>query len=340
MKEKNTQRLFIIGLAISTCTLLLLTIFGMIYFQKQIKRVTNDMDEEITKYQNHYAFIVCDDNKNFWNAVYEGAFSYGKGAGVYVELFGADLYDSYTTEELMEMAIAAKVDGIILYANELDAISEQIASADTNCIPVVTVLNDTYGSERISFVGVSSYHLGRTYAREIIKTATPKTKNVLLLIDKSNNDTSQILILNGLSDTLSNEGNHLNLNITTLSINSLSTFSIQETMRDIFVNKEEIPDIILCLNEKATTSVYQAIVDYNKVGEVVIIGYYTSEAILKAIDKGSIFSTITVDTTLLGEECVKTLNEYLETGYVNDYVTLEVDVISKHNVKEYLDERD
>ena len=244
MKEKNTQRLFMIGLAISTCILLLLTILGMIYFQKQIKKVTNDMEEETSKYQYHYAFIVCDDNKNFWNAVYEGAFSYGKESNVFVEMFGIDLYDAYTAEELMEMAIAAKVDGIILYANELDAISEQIASAYTNNIPVVTVINDTYGSKRISFVGVSSYHLGRTYAREIIKTATPETKNVLLLMDKSNNDTSQILILNGISETLSNEGNHLDLNITTLSINSLSTFSIQETMRDIFVYKEEIPDII------------------------------------------------------------------------------------------------
>ena len=61
-----------------------------------------------------------------------------------------------------------------------------------------------------------------------------------------------------------------------LAIDDSTTFSVEESIRKIFL-EEDVPDIIICLNELNTTCVYQTVVDYNKVGEVRILGNYTSD---------------------------------------------------------------
>lgn len=63
-------------------------------------------------------------------------------------------------------------------------------------------------------------------------------------------------------------------------------------------------------------------VDYNIVGQVYILGFYTSDTILQAVDKNIISATIAVDYRDMGSRCVDALNEYLDTGYVNDFSIL------------------
>lgn len=63
---------------------------------------------------------------------------------------------------------------------------------------------------------------------------------------------------------------------------------------------QTLPDIIICLNELSTTCVYQAVVDYNCVGEIAILGYYDTDTILKAIERNVITATISIDTEQMG----------------------------------------
>ena len=83
--------------------------------------------------------------------------------------------------------------------------------------------------------------------------------------------------------------------MTLVSVDDTNAFSVEESIRDIFM-EEELPDIIICLNELNTTCVYQAVVDYNKVGEVSILGYYDSETIINAIDRNVIYAKWNIKT--------------------------------------------
>ena len=53
----------------------------------------------------------------------------------------------------------------------------------------------------------------------------------------------------------------------------------------MFVNDENLPDVLVCMYEVVTECVYQALIDYNQVGNVKVIGFYYSDVILDAIDK-------------------------------------------------------
>ena len=72
-------------------------------------------------------------------------------------------------------------------------------------------------------------------------------------------------------------------------------------------------------------------------GQVSLIGYYTSETILNAIDKNIVDATIAIDTTQIGMSAVLALDEYSRTGHVNDFVTLDVSTVTIRNVERYLE---
>ena len=102
------------------------------------------------------------------------------------------------------------------------------------------------------------------------------------------------------------------------------------------MGEDKLPDIIICLNEINTTCVYQAVVDYNKVGVINIIGYYDSQTILKAIERNVIYATVSVDAKALGEYCIEALTEYNQMGHVSNYYSVDTAVIHADNVREYL----
>ena len=70
------------------------------------------------------------------------------------------------------------------------------------------------------------------------------------------------------------------------------------------------------------------VVDYNKVGEVEIFGYYTSPTIESAIRKNVIRSTIVIDTNQMGRVSVEALNEYRESGYVSEFYLIDASLVS------------
>lgn len=339
-KEKNkikkhsgsASRFLMVGIGF----ILLLTAVSTFYLRFQTNGAMK-LEQEYAQYDKHYVMITNDDSEYFWQSVYEGACEEGEKTNTYIERLGKNLTVSYTKAELLEIAIQAQVDGIIIEADESNEMVELINKAIRAGIPVVTVLNDCTNSERQSYVGVNNYTLGQKYAQQVIDASTEDTKNIMILIDADAEDSSQNIIYSGIRDAIEKTSTkEVPLVVETVSVNTKSTFSAEESIRDIFLNKEELPDIIICLDALNTTCAYQAAVDYNKVGEISIIGYYESETILKAIEHSIIFSTVTIDTTQMGAYCVESLNEYLNTGYVSDYITVDIKAINNSNVEEYL----
>lgn len=334
-KNHSLNNKSLVVVIITFAIMCILTVISIFYFNYQIMKTNKIQTQEYQSYTEHYAFITDDLYDSFWQEVYEGAQNKGEELNIKVERFGENIKNNYSKAELLRMAIASNVDGIILQGDESQEIKDLVAEAEANGIPVVTVLTDISNSSRKSFIGVGGYNLGKAYAREIIRIATSDTQKILLLIDNNKEENNQRIVLASMKETITSEGNFLNLDFETKLVDNYSSFSAEEDIRDIFLNTEALPDMIICLNEENTISAYQNVVDYNIVGKIEIIGYYTSETILKAIEKNVIASTIAVDTGLMGKACIDTLHTYIETGHVTDYVAIDVKSVTSENVKEY-----
>ncbi len=309
-------------------------------------------------YSRHYVMITGRDDADFWDRVYGSAQEEGKRQDAYVERFGENLAEEYSRDELLKLAVQAAVDGIIVPGDEEESTVGLIDEAVEEGIPIVTVMQDSTGSLRQCFVGNNSYNIGQEYGRQILEIlnhensaaemmvdgsgadAPGRPVKVLVLIDESRRDTSQNLILLGIRETLEKElGADYPAVVETAPVDNARNFSPEESIRDIFLDSEDMPDILVCLNAVYTRCAYQAAVDYNKVGTVQMLGYYDSDTILNAVAKNIVYSTIAVDTEQMGRFCVEALNEYLDTGYTNSYLAVDTRLIREQDALELLEEK-
>lgn len=224
------------------------------------------------------------------------------------------------------------MDGIIVQADESDEMTELINRAVDEGIAVITISEDNTKSERCCYVSIGNYDLGREYGRQIISLSGKGARNVLVLVSGYSNDFKQNLIWTGIQETIEIENQaHPPIQVSLMTIDDSNAFQAEEYIRDIFM-EEKLPDTIVCLNELNTTCVYQAVIDYNQVGKINILGYYDSETILKGIEREVINATISVDTNQMGQACVRALQEYRELGYTSEYFIADITLVDRNNV--------
>ena len=309
----------------------------LVFLWQRFYELSRSEEREFEIYDRHYVMITGREDSDFWDRVYESAQEEGKKRGVYVERFGEDLSVKYSRNELLRLAMQASVDGIIVPGDEEEETIALLQEVVEQGIPVVNVLQDSTGSIRQCFVGNNSYNLGQEYGRQILELLAEEEDDnpreeepadVLVLVDETRMDTSQNLILLGIRETLEDAEKEIGkVSVETSPVDNSRSFSSEESIRDIFLNSERLPDILVCLSAVHTRCAYQAAVDYNKVGTVQLLGYYDSDAILDAVAKKILYSTIAPDTEQMGRLCVQALDEYVETGYTNNYMAVDTHLI-------------
>lgn len=341
MKHRKKTYLFGILLVAIITIAGIITVSTMVFLRDTVDTAGIKGKEKLKEYKKHYVLITNDLEDPLWDSVYQGAIAKGEEDGAYLEYLGRNLSDQHSVSELLRIAINAKVDGIIVVGNEDDQTVDLINEAVEKGIPVVTVLNDCSLSLRQCFVGINSYSLGQQYGEQALNLLSEgEEQNVFVLMESSSEDTSKNTTFLGIKDMLEKGKKPQSIiKIQAVAIESKIAFSSEEKIRDVIINESNLPDIMICLNAVDTRCAYQAVVDYNKVGRIQILGFYESDTILSAIDKNIIHSSITFDGMQMGALCMQALSEYTDTGYVSAYFPVDTKLITTDNVSEYLKER-
>jgi len=331
---KKTVIPAIIGLLVAVAA----TIGVWLYYNRMVSNTSLEEMQETSQYSRHYVLITENPESNFWNSVYESAKNEAAKNDAYLEFAENGLSSDYAVSEYLEISIAAKVDGIIVESNGEPEVEELIEKAGENNIPVITVMEDTGNTEstRKSFVGINSYELGQAYGDAISQFVMNDTKKVLVLL---NEDEENANIFAYLKKTLKEKmPKEKQLEVEAYPVDNKTAFDTEETIRDIFLNEEWIPDILVCLEETDTECAYQALIDYNKVGVVNIIGCYPSDTILSAVDKGIVSAVFELNTEKIGKDSVNALIEFANMGHVSDYYSVDIEMITKENAQQNQDQ--
>lgn len=289
------------------------------------------------EYKKHYVLISKDNSTSFWQLVYESAKKEAEDNNIYLEQIGSNLSEKDSIADYLRISIASRADGIIVCPDGTDEVDDLINTAAGKGIPVITILNDAVNTKRVSFVGINSYELGLVYGEQILDQINKDTKNISILFHSSEANSMNDVVFNQIKKNLNDKLGENRVNISPYYISNANEFDSEEAIRDIFIDQDNLPDILVCMEEVDTECACQAIVDYNKVGKVTIIGSYSSEIILEAIRKNLASITVAMDTMQLGEQSVQALLEYQEMGYVNNYYNVDLHIINKKNVQIYED---
>lgn len=329
--RKNRTNLFVFLAAV--CILVVFYMTGESYYEGLTGK-SRQQEESGEVYRYKYDMIVDSPDSSFWQAFYGCAQDWAQKNDAILELKGSGKENDYTKLDYMNMSIASNADGIILQYSGEQGLEAKINEAVQKGIPVVTVMGDAVHSKRQSFVGVSDYQLGSAYGEKVAEYVTEDTQSILILLKKNIDDMNQSQIYTQISNAAqAKTGADAEIKVTGKNLLSTGTFETEEAVTDIFQQKDKVPDILVCMDEETTECARQAVLDFNLAGKVTIIGYYSSEDILTAVEKGVISVTCDVDTDQLGKYTIEALTEYQKEGRTNSYYNVDINFLDKDAVQ-------
>lgn len=333
--DARGQKPLVIAVFVSIAVMLVATITGFYYYAYATRRINDEDTVGSSMYEQYYA-LICDNNE-FNRQIYQFAKEKGDELGICVDMLSQRIDYNYTTEELFEIAMESQVDGIIVEAKDGQKMKGLIDKACNEGIDVVTLLSDSPDSLRRSSIQVGAYNLGKAYGQRVVSEKLRGNEQILVIANTANSESVQNLIFTGIKDTVNREaGEDSEIQFELHSVDGSDTFVMEEMIRSLFIDDERTPEIIICPDSQATEIVYQALVDYNKVGNVRVIGYHDSETVTAGIRQGVIEASIVVDVRELGEYSVEALSEYRATGFSSEYYSVDSKLIDASNVSEYV----
>ncbi len=330
MPARKTTALFIILLVI-TASLVLISTFLLIRVSTRAAGVVRQKQGEPYKY--HIMMIGERIDSAFWQEVYAGASEEGSRNSAIIELVGpASDADNKTPDEYINYAIDARVDGILAFINDKPATRQSLLTAASKGIPVITLENDVLNTSRESFVGVSSYELGKLLGG-LIHEAAGEVGNALVLINDVTMKSSGNIMLSSIQEAIQS---YPSLHVSPIGFNNSSRDSgYEELIRQRILNDTNL-EVIVCLNVEDTMRVAQTVIDLNKSDRIAIIAFRESKDILDYVRKGIVYAVVVIDARQMGMKAAASMFEFLETKHANDYVITDMHVVKKETVEEYL----
>lgn len=314
-----------------------LIVFGQyVYYQNHVTELDVSA-EDSRSYDRHYLFVSSDESQMLQD-IYDRTSDACEASGAYLEWCSKGAPENYTAAECIDISIAMKADGIIVYPDGSAGLEEAITRAYKEKIPVVTILRDLSSSGRVSYIGVSNYQKGEMYGGQLLSLMHKGEKEVCLLTDAGDTENETQLLYTQMVQAIRNGApSGKTMALRTERVDSRTDFDAEEVIRDILLGKER-PDILICQNIVQTECAIQALIEYNLVGDVQVIGYYVTESVLQALRQELIPVTITIDTQTLGEDSVQALDEYRELGRVSSYYNISLSGITPTTVDRYTQE--
>lgn len=328
------KRLFVLmAAALSAAGLIMAGIY--IYYLNRAQALGLEKAEP-AEYGRHYVFISSDRSqmmRDIFNDIYVAC----DGTGAYLEWCGSGTQQRYTAAECIDISIAMDADGIIVYPDGSGALEDSIRSAAEKGIPVVTILRDLPDSVRVSYVGVSNYQMGELYGGWLLSLMRKGTNRVCLLQDSGDSENEVQLLFTQMVQAVHNgSSNDEKMELVTREVDSTTDFDAEEVIRDILLG-QDAPDVLICRNSVQTECAVQALVDYNLVGNIQVIGYYVTDTILSALRQDLIPVTMTIDTHALGEDCAQALDEYLDLERTSNYYNITLDSLTPVTMDRFME---
>lgn len=285
------------GRAVLIALLLLVSTLSVWVSSRQLlSQSTQGETPDAHTYAYHIALIAQNAGSSLWQEVYESAAEEGRRQSALVERVGDSLVEPVSAERAMNMAIYENVDAILLQSEDSEAMSALIEKAWRRGIPVFTLLRDLPSTKRQAFVGLNDYFLGQEYGMRVLRIAGEQTRRVTVLASDTNSDAqSRMWFEAGLRNALSGRDYDISTRLcrSTMGLHDAETV-VQELL------ESACPDVLICMESIIASSAHQVVRERQMLGGVRIIAADTSEAVLEAIARGEIDSTIVVDAQQLG----------------------------------------
>ena len=230
-KKSNIYKTNLSILAIALMAVI--TVASMFVYNGLINRKFKVDTTGNTYYTYHFALVAEAQDDPFWLNVWTAANKEANRMDACVEWIGHSLTEQYPLTDQLEMAIAARVDGILIQPDGSDEVKALIQKAIGSNIPVITVMTDSSGSRRQGFVGYNSYDLGQLYGQQAraAMAQSPNECHAVVLFGSDVSENTQNIVYSSIIESLEGQ----NITVDVLVIDNSNVFSAEEAIRELVV---------------------------------------------------------------------------------------------------------
>jgi len=313
------------------------TIVSIVLYNKRMEEASQLMAEaKYNSYDSYVVMITSGEDEDFWNQVYESAKTSGQKEGVYVDMFSEIVDDSFSKDEYIEMAIESDCDAIFVEGDDTEETAALLQRATKTGISVFTMGTDVNEEYRNAYIGANSYTIANMYGSALL-SKLDKQKTVMILGGNQAQADSFATNIQTVMDKMTLPNGTLKFE--TRVVDSKEVFATEEYVQNLFL-ENDLASVVICLDGELTESFYQAMIDYNKVGQILFFGNNKTATILTGIKQGVISGTVYIDAESLGQNLTEAYIEYRDSGYVSDYINVDATAVDSSNVSQQLQEVD
>jgi len=227
---------------------------------------------------------------------------------------------------LLRLAAELEPDGVIVSAAYDPLVVEAVDALVARGIPVVALETDLPGSARATFVGTNPYSVG-VMAAVAVADAFPLGASVALVLSRDFSDgnargaTIAAGFMYGARDKRS-----LSLAMTRTAPEGPS--ASEEIVRELLADRTDI-DVAVFIGARDAEGAARALIEYDRVGALAIIGFDDDPALLELVHLGVVAASIARSPERSGENAVAATMTLARGGRASAYIDPGIRIIKR-----------
>ena len=310
--------------------IVVIIILSGIFIMDSLEMINQDYSYYQKDYTENFILIKKESNNYYWNAIEESVVNNSKDENIAIEILDESNTNLISQNELLELAIISKPNGIIISGFDSQSMETNLIDASEQSIPIVFINDEGTNTLRNAYVGPNNYQRGQMAIQELLRDE--KKKYNALIIDEYGIEEKN-LVLEGM---ISEINNHENINLSMIQASTDYRFDLSNNIRQIVEQNPEI-NVIIGTSIYHGSSIAKLIIEMNKVGDIEIIAFDGSLETLNFINRGVIKATLFTDGETIGAEAINTLKTIISDEFTLDVYYVPTVVVNEENIDNYLE---
>jgi ribose transport system substrate-binding protein len=257
----------------------------------------------------HVIVAIPDTDDSYFRGLLEGIREEVKGAETAVQVFRYAAASEQEAHRCFDLALRARVDGLIMFATRNDPIDARAAEAGRAGLTFIPVCTDPPTAKGRFFVGTDSLRHGFESASIVLGRLGSSARIGVILPSTGSENPEDEPFYHGIhSATKVFPGARIE-SVIRARPGALSG----EESAAAMLRRQSPVNAIICTSARDTVGAAQVVIDMNKVGEVLIVGTDESSDIRRYIDNGVVTASIVRDSAAIGRAAMRAFST-LHTG--------------------------
>lgn len=310
--------------------LVIVVLLIAIFVLNSLKIINKDYTEYVKDYSEKIVLIKKESGNLFWDEIENSIINECDNKSVALEILEPDNTNLLFQNELLEMAITTKPDGIILSGYNSNEMLDLLNLASKKGIPVIFISDEGINSLRKAYVGPNNYQVGQKAIQEITKNNNKKYN--ALILDEYGKKNKNLLVDGMLSEININD----NIELSMIKTSGEYRYELENKIRNLITENNDI-NLIIGPNTYEGAIIASLLVKMNKVGEIEIIAFDNSKETLEYIKKGVISVGIYTDGNIIGKKAVNTLMTINRNDFSLDVYYTPIQIITNENIDFFIE---